>query len=80
MIEQELRDQPDKREKANEKEDHSDEEFLDRVVEENINNENLLWPGIDDDEMMSISTLVCFFCNFILVPTGYTFLLEQGES
>ena len=77
MIEQ---DQPDNsREKENEREDHSDEE-LDRVIEENVNNEKLLWPGIDDDEMMSISTLVCFCLNFILVPTGYTFLLEQGET
>ena len=77
MIEQ---DQPDNsREKENEREDHSNEE-LDRVIEENVNNKKLLWPLIDDDEMMSISTLVCFCLNIIFVPIGYTFLLEQGET
>ena len=80
MTDQELKDQPDKREKDTENNDHSEEEFLDRVEEENKNIEQLLWPGVDHEEMMSIGTLVCFFCNFILVPTGYTYFLERGES
>ena len=56
-----------------------EEETLDLLIEENVGHEENLWPGMNIEDM-SLLHLVCFFCNLIVVPTGFTFHLERLET
>ena len=76
-----MRDQTENtRETDNEIENHSEEE-LDKVVEANLRDESLVWPDIaDEEEKISIYSVICVLLNLSLVPTAYTVLLERGET
>ena len=80
MTDQGVEDQTDRREKDLERSDHSEKDKLDKLIEENEGHEEMPWPGVNNEELMSIGSLVCFFCNLIVIPTGFTFFLEKAES
>ena len=79
MIDKGVEDQTEKSDKDIERSDHSEKEALDKLVEENEGHKENPWPGMNFEDM-SLWHLVCFLCNLIVVPTGFTFFLERLES
>ena len=79
MIDQGVEDQTDRRDKDIERSDHSEKEALDKLIEENEGHEENPWPGMNSEDR-SLAHLVCFLCNLIVLPTGFTFFLEHLES
>ena len=78
MTEPGIEDQRPKLEKDIEKSDQEEEE-LESLILENVGHEEQMWPGMNVEDT-SLLNLVCFFCNLIVVPTGFTFFLERAES
>ena len=65
----------------NENKDQQEEIELLAIMEENKWQERNIWPGIDDENAIHfVFTPLFFLINLILIPTGFTFFLEEKES
>ena len=49
------------------------------LIEENIAHERHFWPGLEAEDTSPFN-LLFFFINLLILPTGFTYFLEQKES